>query len=142
MLYLSIVITQRYHYRNNTYHIGGTVMDIHYYADGRGCQPVYDWIKYIEKHDKATWRKFYQLQVMLKENGKEIHAGKIKRKDIKKLKGTDIWQLRINENRVLFFYFSGEAIVFTNQFQKKQNDTPQNEIDRAENRKLEWIQNQ
>ncbi|HDR8261189.1 TPA: type II toxin-antitoxin system RelE/ParE family toxin [Bacillus cereus] len=116
-------------------------MDIHYYADSRGCQPVYEWIQHIEKHDKATWRKFYQLQIMLKENGKLIHGGQIKRKDIKKLKGTDIWQLRVNDNRVLFFYFSSNAIIFTNQFEKKQNNTPQNEIDRAENRKEEWLKN-
>ncbi|PES32842.1 type II toxin-antitoxin system RelE/ParE family toxin [Bacillus thuringiensis] len=114
-------------------------MNIHYYEDSRGRQQVYEWIEYIEKHDKVAWRKLYQLQVMLKENGKLIHAGQIKRKDIKKLKGTDIWQLRVNNNRILFFYFSDDAIVFTNQFQKKQDETPQNEIDRAEKRKEEWL---
>lgn len=117
-------------------------MKIHYYTDSRGHQPVYEWIQYIEKHEQATWRKFYQLQVMLEANGKDIHAGKIKRKGIKKLKGTDIWQLRVNDSRVLFFYFSGDAIILTNQFQKKQDETPQNEIIRAEKRKEEWIQNQ
>ena len=116
-------------------------MQIHYYADGRGSQEVYEWIQYIEKHEKATYRKFYILQNMLRENGKDILSGKIKRTDIKKLKGTDVWQMRVNQNRVLFFYFSGNAIVFTNQFKKKQDETPRNEIDRAENRKNDWLKN-
>lgn len=117
-------------------------MDIHYYTDSRGRQPVYEWYQHIKKHDKVTWRKFYQLQVMLKENGKEIQAGEIIRKDIKKLKKTDdIWQLRIDDNRLLFFYFSSDTIIFTNQFQKKQDNTPKNEIKRAERRKVDWIKN-
>ncbi|KIQ81542.1 hypothetical protein RW25_11630 [Bacillus sp. L_1B0_8] len=117
------------------------MLDILYYADGRGRQPVYEWIQHIEKHEKSVYRKFYQLQLMLRENGKYIQSGEIKRKDVKKLKGTDMWQLRVNENRVLFFYYSNNAIVFTNQFQKKQNETPKNEIQRAETRKEEWLQN-
>lgn len=80
------------------------MMEIYYYKDSSGRQPVYEWFKEIQKNDQATWRKFYQLQIMLKENGKKIHSGAIKRKDIKKLKGMNIWQLRIYDNRILFFY--------------------------------------
>ncbi len=117
------------------------MMEIHYYKDSNGHQPVYEWLKEIQKYDQITWRKFYQLQIMLKENGEKIHSGEIKRKDIKKLKGTKIWQLRINNNRVLFFYFLEDNIVFTNQFKKKSNQTPENEIIRAENRRNDWINN-
>lgn len=125
---------------NININIGGTpAMEILYYADSRGCQPVYDWIQHIKKHEPTTFRKVYQLLIMLSENGRLIHSGEIKRKDIKKLKGTDIWQIRVNDNRVLFFYYSSDSIVLTNQFKKKQNATPQNEIDRAENRKEEWM---
>ena len=116
-------------------------MEIHYYRNHNGYQPVYEWFKEIEKSDRVTWRKFYQLQIMLKENGKKIHSGEIKRKDIKKLKGRKIWQLRINNNRVLFFYFTENQIVFTNQFQKKSNQTPENEIIRAQKRRENWINN-
>lgn len=114
------------------------MLEILYYADSRGCQPVLDWVKEMKKYEPAVWRKFYQLQIMLMENGKLIQQGKVKRDDIKKLKGTDdIWQLRVRDDRVLFFYYAGESIVFTNQFRKKQNSTPQSEIERAENRKEE-----
>ncbi|WP_180228442.1 type II toxin-antitoxin system RelE/ParE family toxin [Priestia megaterium] len=114
------------------------MLEILYYADSRGCQPVLDWIREMKKYEPVVYRKFYQLQIMLRENGKLIQQGKIKRDDIKKLKGTnDIWQLRIRDDRVLFFYYAGDAIVFTNQFRKKQNSTPHSEIERAENRKEE-----
>lgn len=116
-------------------------MDILYYSDSRGCQPVYDWMKYIEKHEPALYRKVYQTMAMLRENGRLIQSCEIKKPNIKKLKGTDIWQIRINDDRILFFYFASDSIVMTNQFRKKQNSTPQNEITRAENRKSEFLKN-
>jgi phage-related protein len=116
-------------------------MDILYYSDSRGCQPVYDWIQHIKKHEPALHRKVYQTQVMLRENGRQIQSGEVKKKNIKKLKGTDIWQIRINDDRILFFYFDADSIVMTNQFRKKQNNTPPNEIIRAENRREEFLKN-
>ncbi|MFS0646782.1 type II toxin-antitoxin system RelE/ParE family toxin [Siminovitchia sp. 179-K 8D1 HS] len=118
------------------------MIDIHFYADSRGRQPVLEWIQEIEKSDPVTFRKTFQLLTMLRENGRFILSGQSRRKDIKKLSGTDIWQLRINDNRVLFFYFSGNAIVLTNQFQKKQKSTPKTEIERAEARRKEWLEKQ
>ena len=115
-------------------------MNIHFYADGRGRQPVYDWIQQIKRREPETFRKTIIMLEYLEENGKEIQSGKIKRDDIKKLKKTeDIWQLRINDDRLLFFYYVNDAIVFTNQFRKKSNGTPSNEITRAETRKNDWI---
>ena len=117
-------------------------MDILYYSDRRGCQPVSDWIQHIKKHEPALYRKVFGKLVMLKKIGKSIQSGQMSHPEIKQLKGTeDIWQLRVNDDRILFFYFASDSIVMTNQFRKKQNSTPQNEIDRAENRKEEWLEN-
>ncbi|MFL0438715.1 type II toxin-antitoxin system RelE/ParE family toxin [Bacillus pumilus] len=113
-------------------------MDIHFYADSRGRQPVLDWLEHVKKQDKPTYNKAYIMLTYLTQNSHLILSGEVSRKDIKKLKGTDIWQLRINENRLLYFYASGNSLVFTNQFKKKQNDTPQNEIERAVNRMKTW----
>lgn len=117
-------------------------MNIRFYDDSRGHQPVSDWIREIKETDGETFRKFYYLLSMLEANGKLIHSGVLKRKDIKKLKGTDIWQLRVNANRVLFFYYEEDTIVLTNQFPKKKDDTPVSEIKRAERYKKDWIQRQ
>ena len=116
-------------------------MEILCYSDSRGYQDVYDWMQEAKKNEPATFNKMYYILGMLRENGKLIHSGEITKKYIKKLKGTDIWQIRINNNRVLFFYYQSDAIVLTNQFKKKTNGTPHNEIDRAENRKKEWLTN-
>lgn len=115
-------------------------MDILFYADGRGRQPVYDWLESMKKREPATFRKVYQLLVMLEERGHEILSSGTSRDDIKKLKGTeDIWQMRVGENRILYFYYSSDSIVLTNQFKKKRNKTHTSEITRAETRKAEWI---
>lgn len=115
-------------------------MDIHFYADRRGHQPVYDWIQEMKRKSPETFRRTYYLLDMLKTNGKSIQTGEVKNKDVKKLKGTDIWQLRIHDSRVLFFYYAGDTIVLTNQFDKKQNQTPIKEIKRAEKLKDDWIE--
>lgn len=116
-------------------------MDILYYSDRRGCQQVNDWIQHIKKHEKALYRKFYNRQVLLSKIGKALQSRQRTHSDIKQLKGTDdIWQLRVNDDRILFF-FSFDTIVMTNQFRKKQDDTPQSEIDRAEKRKEDWLKN-
>lgn len=115
-------------------------MEILFYADGRGHQPVYEWLESIKTREPATFRKVTQILIMLEENGEYIRSGKSNRKDIKRLKGTDdIWQIRIGSNRILYFYYSSDALILTNQFKKKSNQTPKSEITRAETRKTEWI---
>lgn len=115
-------------------------MDILFYADSRGRQPVLEWYVNLEKREPETFRKVYYQLLKLSENGNCIRSREIKPKNIKKLKGTDdIWQLRIDENRVLFFYYGKESIVITNQFKKKKNETPKREISRAESRKKYWL---
>lgn len=116
-------------------------MDVLFYADSRGHQEVYDWIQLMKERERSTFRKTIHMITYLKENGKLIQSGAIKRDDIKKLKDTDgMWQLRINENRILFFYYAGDSIVLTKQFKKKSQKTPAREVKVADRRKNEWIQ--
>lgn len=115
------------------------MIEILFYADSRGRQPVLEWMEKIKKSDPVTYRATYQKLVMLQENGKLYRIGKYRNNDIKKLTGSDIWQLRINDNRILYFYFTDNAIVLTNQFKKDQNSTPKNEIKRAEKRMNDWL---
>lgn len=115
-------------------------MDILFYADHRGHQPVLEWMQELEKREPVTYRRLYYLLNMLSDNGKLIRSGEIKRDDIKRLNETeDIWQLRVSENRILFFYYGKDSIVLTNQFKKKANKTPKKEILRAESRKKPGI---
>lgn len=114
-------------------------MDVHFYMDGRGRQPVCDWIHQMRQKEPETYRRAVIMLSYLRENGHEIQSGTIIRSDIKKLKKSDdIWQLRINDDRLLYFYYANDTIVFTNQFRKKKNSTPSREITRAERRKKDW----
>lgn len=116
-------------------------LEILFYADSRGHQPVLEWMEELKEKEPHTFRRMFYLLQWLEENGESLRAGKIKRKDIKRLTGTnDIWQIRVDENRVLYFYYGQDSIVLTNQFKKKKNKTPKKEIIRAENRKKSWIE--
>src|SRR5690625_445691 len=111
-------------------------LDILFYADGRGSQAVYEGMQELEKREPVTYRKVYYALILVSESGEDIRSGKIKRDNRKRLKGTNnIWQLRISKNRVLFFFYGNQSIVLTNQFKKKTDKTPANEISRAETRK-------
>ena len=115
-------------------------MEILFYADSRGRQPVREWLLQAEKKEEQAYRKAFQMFSYLEVNGHLIRKGEIVRNDVKRLKGTDdIWQLRINENRILFFYYSADSIVMTHQFKKKKNKTQSKEIIVAENRKRDFL---
>ena len=53
-----------------------------------------------------------------------------------------IFQIRVNQNslfvRVLYFFFDGKKIVFTNGFLKKTNKTPTNEIEKAKKYRADY----
>lgn len=115
-------------------------MNILYYSDKRGRQPVDEWLIHIKKTEAAHFRKVYYHLGILRQNGSLIRARKEKQKGVKKLKKTEIWQLRVNDDRILFFFTDNNEIVLTNQFRKKSNDTPQSEIERAERRRSEWLE--
>lgn len=114
-------------------------MDILFYPTNRGRQPVYEWLQKIQHKQKARYNQVYAQLLALQGNGDLIRTLKLKQDDIKKLKKTDIWQLRIEDDRILFFFDEKGNIVLTNQFQKKSKNTPPREIERAEKRRREWL---
>lgn len=114
-------------------------MDILFYSNSRGHQSVYEWLTKLAERDPADYRRAYYLLKVIGENGLLIQTGQAKNKSIKRLKGTDIWQVRVNDHRLLFFFYQDNAVVLTNHFTKKHSDTPQSEIKRAEKRKEKWL---
>ena len=43
----------------------------------------------------------------------------------------DIWELRPDNNQVLYFYFKNDTLVLLHQFRKKTQETPKRKIERA-----------
>lgn len=114
-------------------------MGAHFYPTSRGRQPVYEWLQKIQRKEKARYNRIQPKLLALRDNGPSIRSLEVKQEEVKKLKKTDIWQLRVDDDRILFFFDENGDIVFTNQFQKKSNDTPQKEIDVAKKRRREWL---
>ena len=71
-----------------------------------------------------------------------IYGNRMQGKFVKKLRN-EIFELRVKEFdrifRILFFYQPGMLIVITSGFQKKGQETPANEIVRAEKLKKLWM---
>ncbi|MEW9576799.1 type II toxin-antitoxin system RelE/ParE family toxin [Bacillus toyonensis] len=114
-------------------------MKIEYYTDGRGRQEVYEWVLESAARDMQTFNRFTIMTNFLKANGPEIRTQKIKHPDIKYFKGEKVWQLRVHDHRVMFFYFEDDTIVFLNYFVKKQGPTPTTEKNRAKKHKNKHI---
>lgn len=100
--------------------------------DNHGSRSCQAWIDNLEKTDRITYRKLKNDLVYLEMFGKEMLKGGNKPQSIKPLTDADgIWQIRIDDHRVLFFYYESNSIVVTNGFTKKRATTPKGEIKKA-----------
>lgn len=99
-----------------------------------GSQSVKKWMEKVKVSEPSVYKRFrYELD-FLELFGEQLRKGLCKETEtIKRLKDTDdIWQLRVDDYRVFYFYFDNETIVMTNYFRKKTNKTPKKEIKKAE----------
>jgi phage-related protein len=53
--------------------------------------------------------------------------------------GTQIFEFKVNDGRILCFFFAGGRLVLTHGFIKKSNKTPKVEIARAESIKSDFM---
>lgn len=93
-------------------------------------------VKFIETQETHTQAKIYNTINLLKEYGIELGLP-----HIKKLSGSDMWELRIlGSNNIRFFYIAmtGKSFIILHGFKKKTNKTPQKEIKTAEKRLKEY----
>lgn len=103
-----------------------------------GSQSVKSWIEITKVSEPSVYKRFrYELDY-LELFGEQFQKGFCKETEtIKRLKDTDdIWQLRVNDYRIFYFYLDNETIVMLNWFRKKTNKTPKKEIQKAEMLKL------
>ncbi|MDR0936461.1 MAG: type II toxin-antitoxin system RelE/ParE family toxin [Oscillospiraceae bacterium] len=93
-----------------------------------GKSPVGEFIGAL---DGKMWAKVDRVVKLLHENGpalREPHSSPL---------GDGIFELRAKQGsditRVLYFFYVGKRIVFTNGFIKKTQKTPKKEIEKAKN---------
>lgn len=105
--------------------------DVYFYQDSNGRQPVREYLDKLEKKSlkskdaRIKYNKIDQYIEILRQYG--FSAGE---PFIKHLNG-DIWELRPLKERILFFFWDGNAFILLNHFAKSSQKTPKREIDKA-----------
>lgn len=99
------------------------IYSIFFYKTSSGASPVED---FIESLDIKMQAKLFKTMKCLKENGPNL------REPYSKHLEDGIFELRAQVGnditRVLYFFYIGKTIIFTNGFIKKTQKTPRSEI--------------
>ena len=108
--------------------------NIIYWESKRGASPVYEFIEELEEKDLA---KIYNSLELLEEYGPQIGTS-----HSKKLKGFDVWELRIlGSSNLRIFYASipNKSFLLLHGIKKKGQKTPVKEIKTAQRRFEEYL---
>jgi phage-related protein len=103
-----------------------------FYEDHRGVSPVEEYIDSLKQ--PAEKAKVLYVLLLLEEFGVKLnmpHAKPIKDK---------LWELRPGKNRLLYFAHVENQFVILHAFKKKTNKTPKKEIDTAQRRMQEVLE--
>lgn len=108
--------------------------NILYYQEAyQQTSPVYDFIESLNDRAQAKVSNTFDLLSM--------YGMKLGLPHVKKIRGTDLWELRIlgNDNiRIFYIAVSGSAFLLLHGFVKKKQKTDKKEIDTAVNRLLKY----
>lgn len=108
--------------------------NIIYWESNRGIAPVYEFIESLEERLQS---KIYNSLELLEEYGPQIGSS-----HSKKLKGFDIWELRIlgsNNLRVFYTAIIGRSFLLLHGIKKKSQKAPTKEIKTAQRRYEEYL---
>ena len=106
---------------------------INYYKSPSGDIPAYD---FIEKLDKQAKAKVINTFTLLEDYGVKLGLP-----HVKKLVGTQLWELRIlgsDSVRILYITLTGKTFLLLHGFIKKKMETPKKEIKTALNRLIDY----
>lgn len=106
-----------------------------YYQTDAGKAPVKEFIASLHQR---TRQKYYEVVELLEDLGKSLpkpHADYL---------GDEIFELRFvgieGKVRILYFFYLGNKIIFTNGFVKKQQKAPKTEVKLAKERRILHIE--
>ena len=105
------------------------MFNIVFYQTKSGREPVKEYLLSLKsKKGKDGVVRLHRIQhymKLLRDNGTKLGMPYVKYL-------TDgIWELRPYKDRILFFTYNGNDIVFLSQFQKKTQKTPKEELEKA-----------
>ncbi len=109
----------------------GAVLRIEFYVTPNGTAPAEEW---LERLPLTAQQKFAALFARMGDTGKIWNERKFKH-----LAETDqIFEFKVETDRILCFFFVGRRLVLTHGFRKTGDKTPKREIERAEAYKKEF----
>ena len=107
---------------------GNTLFELIPYVKESGRCPMKDFLNDLKTYGIEIMTKYAAYEELLKMHGNHLNEV---RKEATKHIGDKLYELRVDDIRVFFFYVIGNKIVLLHGFIKKTNKTPQTEIDRA-----------
>ncbi len=105
-----------------------TLFELIPYEKSSGKCPIKDFLKDLIKYGTEIMAKYKACENLLREYGNRVNEV---RKETAKYIGDKLFELRVDDIRVFFFYVTGHKIVLLHGFIKKTNKTPQTEINKA-----------
>ena len=103
--------------------------EVSFYETENGRVPVVEYMERLTKQGKT--KELAQIMSYVSRLEKYGLAVNITYPDtIRKLQG-DVWELKPGNNRVFFFYFTGDKFILLHAYRKFKMKAPQKEIDQA-----------
>lgn len=109
----------------------GAAFRIEFYVAANGSAPAEEW---LERLPLLTQQKFAALFARMGDTGKIWNERKFKHLT----ESDQIFEFKVEADRILCFFFVGRRLVLTHGFRKTGDKTPKREIERAEAYKREF----
>lgn len=118
---------------------GPFIYEIEFYEKPSGESEIWNFLEGLRKKavtSKDARIQFQQLSLyiqLLQENGTSLPS------NITKHLEENIWELRLGNNRVFYFYHSENTFVLLHHFRKKTQKTPKRELERAKSERDDYL---
>lgn len=112
---------------------------IEFYTTQSGYSELLEFLEELErkaptdKNARIQNKKILQYIQLLADNGTKIGT------NITKHVEDNIWELRPDKHRVLFFYYKNNTYVLLHSFRKKTQKTPRRELEKAKAERDDWL---
>lgn len=114
--------------------------DVIFYKDRKGKAPIEEYIRELSqkqnsKDARVKLKKIFEYIGQLKAYG--VSVGK---PAVDHIRGTDLYELRPNADRIIFAYWKDNTFVLLHHFVKKTQKTPSREIEQAQRNLKDFLE--
>lgn len=117
------------------------MFEIEFYEDKNGYSETEEWVIELDKKAntnkecRVRLKKFTEYLEILQQYGTYIGEPAVK-----KLVGTEFWELRPTRDRVIFVHILKDKFLLLNHFVKKTEKTPPREIEKARRMLADYLE--